>query len=96
MRSLKIKASMVLNLAFANNIIFSCFFFLIIYLHFETPAVIAQIFNPIVELIILIGIPSKETKAEIETHPVTLHKKQYFFLSNVLKILCFQKNFTGI
>ena len=30
-----------------------------------TPAVVAQIFNPIAELIIRIGIPSKEVKAEI-------------------------------
>ena len=28
-------------------------------------------FNPIAELVIPIGIPSKECKAEIEIHPVT-------------------------
>ena len=44
------------------------FFFLIIDLHFLIPAVIAQIFNPIAELVFLIGIPSKESKAAIEIH----------------------------
>ena len=43
------------------------FFFLIIYLLFLIPAVIAQIFNPISELVIPIEIPSKEAKAEIES-----------------------------
>ena len=33
-------------------------------------AVIAQFFNPIVELVIPIGIPTKEAKVEMETHPV--------------------------
>ena len=45
-------------------------FFLIINLYFLIPAVITQIFNPIAELAIPIGIPTKEAKAEIETHPV--------------------------
>ena len=56
------------NLDFANNTILSCyfFFFLIIDLYFLIAAVITQIFNPIAELVILIGIPSKEVKAEIE------------------------------
>ena len=45
------------------------YFFLIIDQYFLIPAVIAQVFNPIVELVIPIGIPSKEAKAEIETHP---------------------------
>ena len=66
---------MLFNLDFANNTIFtilSCFFFffLIIDLYFLIPAVITQIFNPIVELAIPIGIPTKEAKAEMETHPV--------------------------
>ena len=34
------------------------------------PAVIAQTFNPIAELVILIGIPIKEAKAEIEIDPL--------------------------
>ena len=63
---------MLFNLAFANNTILSCIFFflLIIDLYFLIPAAIAQIFNPITELVIPIGIPSKEAKAEIEIHPV--------------------------
>ena len=75
--SLEIKTSMLLKLDFANNTILSCFFFflLIIDLHFLIPAVTAQIFNPIAELIIPIGIPSKEAKAEIEIHPVIVGTK---------------------
>ena len=41
-------------------------FSLIINLYF----LIAQTFNPLAELVIPIGIPSKEGKAEIEIHPV--------------------------
>ena len=64
---------MLSNLDFANNTIISCsfLFFLIIDLHVLIPAVIAQIFNPIAEHVILIGIPSKEAKAEIEIQPVS-------------------------
>ena len=43
--------------------------FLHIELYFLIPAFIAQIFNPIAELVIPIGIPSKEAKAETEIHP---------------------------
>ena len=39
-------------------------------LHFLIPAVITQIFNPVAELVTPIGIPTKEAKAEMETHPV--------------------------
>ena len=35
----------------------------------------AQIFNPIAELVFPIGIPSKEAKAEIEIHPVIAEAK---------------------
>ena len=38
-------------------------------------ATIAQIFNPIAELVIPIGIPSKELKTEIEIHPVIVEAK---------------------
>ena len=57
---------------FANNTILSCFFFffLIIDLNFLISAVISQIFNPIAELVIPIGIPNKEAKEEMETDPV--------------------------
>ena len=51
------------------------FLFLILDLYLLIPAVIAQIFNPIVELVIPIGIPTKEEKAEMETHPVILEAK---------------------
>ena len=47
------------------------FFSLFIDIYFLIPAVIAQIFNPIAEVTIPIGIPTKEVKEEIETHPVT-------------------------
>ena len=50
-------------------------FFLIIDLRFLIPAVIAQIFNPIAELVVPIGIPSKEAKVEIEIHPVIVEVK---------------------
>ena len=50
-------------------------FFLIIDLYFLIPAVIAQIFNPIAELIIPIGISLKEAKAEIEIHLVIVEPK---------------------
>ena len=65
---------MLFNLDFANTTILSCFFFvfLIIDLYFLIPAVITQIFNLNVELVISIGIPTKEAKAEMETHPVVV------------------------
>ena len=68
---------MLLDLDFASNTILSCFFFffLIIDLCFLIPAGIAQIFNPIAELVIPVGIPSKEAKTEMETHPVILETK---------------------
>ena len=53
---------MLFNLDFASNPILSYFFFFIITdLHFS-----------VAELVILIGIPTKEAKAEIETHPVNV------------------------
>ena len=68
---------MLFALDFVNNTILSSFFFflLIIDLYFLIPAVIDQIFNPITELVIPEGIPSKEAKAEIEIHPVTAKTK---------------------
>ena len=68
---------MLFNLDFANNTILLCFFFffLIIDLYFLTCAVIAQIFYPIPELVIPVGIPSKEVKVKIETHPVIAEAK---------------------
>ena len=65
---------MLFNLDFANNTILLgfFFFFLIIDLYFLIAAVITQIFNPIAELVIPIGIPTKEAKTEMETLPVTV------------------------
>ena len=45
-------------------------------LYFSIPAVIAQIFYPIAELVIPIGIPVKEVQAEIEIHPVIAEAKR--------------------
>ena len=50
-------------------------FFLIIDLNLLIPAAIAQIFNPIAELLISIGIPNKEAKAEIKIHPIIVEAK---------------------
>ena len=43
---------------------------MIIGLYIFIPAVITQMFNPIVELPIPIGIPTEEAKAAMETHPI--------------------------
>ena len=59
---------MLFNLDFVDNTISLCFS--LFYLYFLIPVVITQMFNPIVELTIPIGIPTKEAKAEMETHPV--------------------------
>ena len=77
MKALEIKTSMIFNLDFANNTILSCFFFffIVINLCFLIPAVITQIFNPTAELIIPIGILSKEAKAEMETLSVIVEAK---------------------
>ena len=68
---------MLFILVFANNTILLCsfFFVLIIDLQFLIPAVVTQVFNPIAELVISIGILNKEQKAEIEIHPVTAEAK---------------------
>ena len=65
-KSLEIKASMLFNLAFAKNTYLSCFFFffLIIDLYFLITVVMAKIFNPVAELVIPIGILSKDAKAK--------------------------------
>ena len=70
---LQIKTSLLFNLDFANNTVLCFFFFfLIINLYFLIAAVITQIFNPMEELVIPIGIPTIEVKIEMETHPVTV------------------------
>ena len=50
-------------------------FFLIVDLYFLILAAIAQIVNPITELVIPIGIPSIEVKEEIEINPVNAEAK---------------------
>ena len=76
-KALEIEISLLFNLDFANNIILSgfFFFFLIIDLYFLIPAAIAQIFNCIAELVIPIGIPSKEAETETEIHPLIVEAK---------------------
>ena len=57
---------MLFGLDFTNNIILSCFFILLIIdLYFLILTVIVQIFDLIAEVVIPIGIPIKEAKAEI-------------------------------
>ena len=76
-KALEINTSMLFNLDFVNNTILSFFFFffLIIDLYFLILAGTAQIFNPIVEVTIPKGIPTKKVKAEIEIHPVIVESK---------------------
>ena len=76
--ALEIKTSMLFDLNFANNSILSCFLFffsLIIDLYVLIPGVIPQIFDPIAEFVIPKGIPSEESKAEIEIDSVTAEAK---------------------
>ena len=63
---------MLLHFDFANNIILLCFFLFVLFidLYFLIPVVIKQTFNPIAELVIPIGIPTKQEKPEIETYQV--------------------------
>ena len=48
------------------------FLFYFIDLYFLIPAVITQIVNPIVGHEILIEVPIKKVKSEMETHPVII------------------------
>ena len=68
---------MLFNLGFVNSTIFSYFFFfcLIIDLQFLIPAVVAEIFNSIAELVISVGITSKEAKKEMKIDSVTAEAK---------------------
>ena len=73
----EIKTSTLFNLVFANNTILPCFFLflLIIDLYFLIMAVIAQIFILTAELAIPTGIPTKEAKEDMRTHPLTVEAK---------------------
>ena len=68
---------MVFILAFGSNATFHVFFFvfLVMDLHFLILAVSTQIFNPTAELAEALGVPTEETGAEIETHPVIAEAK---------------------
>ena len=63
---------MLFNLDFPNNTNLSCLFFfsLIGNFYFLIFPVITKICDPI-KLAIDIGVPTKEAKTEMETHPVT-------------------------
>ena len=65
MQSVKIKTSMVFDIAFAKDTILSYFFFffLIICLYLVFPAIITQIYNPTIELLMPIGISDNDVKA---------------------------------
>ena len=67
-KALEIKTSILFNLDFAGNSILSCFFFLIIDLHFLIASAITQDFNPNAELVIPRGIPRKKLEAETKVH----------------------------
>ena len=53
------------------------------------PEAIAQIFNPVAELVIAIVIPRKEANAEIEIHPVIAEAKN----KNVFSIIYLSTHF---
>ena len=59
---------------------------LIIDLYFLLPKIIAKHFNPTKELIMPIGIPTKEAKIENKTHPVIEEANVSRF--NITKRLC--------
>ena len=45
-------------------------------------------FNPIAELLVPIGIPKKEAKAEIEIHPVIVEAKRIQYNLEMYKYFC--------
>ena len=69
MKALETKTSISFKLDFAKNTWFFLFF-LIIDLYLLISGVITQIFNPIAQLAIPTGIPTKKAKAEMEARPV--------------------------
>ena len=70
MKTLKIKTPILSNSDIGKNTILSCYFFF-----FLNPAVITQIFIVVAELAVHTGIPTKEGRAEIKIHSVTLELK---------------------
>ena len=63
---------MLFDLGFTKNMILSCYFFSFLIIN----QAIAQIFKSMAELVIPIGIPSKEAKGETEIHPVIAEAKR--------------------
>ena len=74
-KAFEIRVSVLFNLGHVNNTVLSCFFFFNYYLYLLITIAIAQIYNPIVELVIPIRIPSNEAKVETEIHPVIIEAK---------------------
>ena len=67
---------MLFNFDFADNtLVMLLFLFLIIKLYFLIAAAIKQILNPTAELVIPIGLLTKEAKTEMEANPVTVEPK---------------------
>ena len=74
-KTLEYKTSVLFNLDFANNTTLLELLFYFIEFCLLIAAVIAQIFNQVTELIIPLGIPTKEANAEMETHIVIVEPK---------------------
>ena len=66
---------MLFSLVFANNPILLCLLFFFSIIEFLIHAIIAQIFISTAELITRIGTSTRESKAEIETHPLIAEAK---------------------
>ena len=64
-KAIEIKASILFNLDFANKTVLPYFFFFFLIIDLYLSCLIA-------ELVIPIGMSTKEVKAEMETHPVIL------------------------
>ena len=69
LKSIEIRSSIISNFVFPNSTILSSFslLFLIIDLYILIPVVIAQIFNPTVELVMPTGMQTNEANTEILT-----------------------------
>ena len=65
-------------------------------LYFLFPAAIAEMFNPIAELVVPIGIPSKEANVEIEIHPVIGEAKRESVQYNLVLYKPFCTFYTSI
>ena len=83
-KDLEIKTSELFDLVFLSNT--TCYHFSSLFFNYWlilfNPAVIAQNFIPTGELAIPTGTPTKEVKAEIETHLVTLEVSAQYKLKS--------------